>query len=97
MAMAYEERQNGAGGFEKSVAVKLIWEAYCEAPDFRNNFFAETQLVADPIYFQLASLLLKSWMAITDSLRSIITLPFKISWNYPFTTTRQSLTRCTKT
>ena len=50
MGTVYEGRQNGAGGFEKSIAVKLIREEYSEVRDFRSNFFGEAQLVADLIH-----------------------------------------------
>ena len=50
MGTVYEAIQNGAGGFEKSVAIKLIREEYSEIRDFRSNFFGEAQLVADLIH-----------------------------------------------
>lgn len=50
MGTVYEGRQNGAGGFEKSIAVKLIREEYSQINDFRSNFFGEAQLVADLIH-----------------------------------------------
>lgn len=50
MGTVYEAVQNGAGGFEKSIAVKLIREEYSEVRDFRSNFFGEAQLVADLIH-----------------------------------------------
>mgnify|MGYP002631460802 CR=1 FL=1 len=50
MGTVYEARQNGAGGFEKSIAVKLIREEYSQINDFRSNFFGEAQLVADLIH-----------------------------------------------
>lgn len=50
MGTVYEGKQNGAGGFEKSIAVKLIREEYSQVRDFRNNFFGEAQLVADLIH-----------------------------------------------
>lgn len=50
MGIVYEGVQNGAGGFEKSVAVKLIREEFSQIRDFRSNFFGEAQLVADLIH-----------------------------------------------
>lgn len=50
MGTVYYGRQNGAVGFEKLVAVKLIREEYSEVRDFRSNFFGEAQLVADLIH-----------------------------------------------
>ena len=50
MGIVYEAVQNGAGGFEKSIAVKLIREEYSQVRDFRSNFFGEDQLVADLIH-----------------------------------------------
>ena len=50
MGTVYEAVQNGAGGFEKSIAVKLIREEYSQVRDFRSNFFGEAQLVADLIH-----------------------------------------------
>jgi serine/threonine protein kinase len=50
MGIVHEGMQNGAGGFEKSIAVKLIREEYSQVRDFRSNFFGEAQLVADLIH-----------------------------------------------
>ena len=50
MGTVYEGRQNGAGGFEKLVSVKLIREEYSEVHDFRSNFFGEAKLVVDLIH-----------------------------------------------
>lgn len=50
MGIVHEAVQNGAGGFEKSIAVKLIREEYSQVRDFRSNFFGEAQLVADLIH-----------------------------------------------
>ncbi len=50
MGIVYEARQNGAGQFEKRVAIKLIREEYSKIDEFRNNFIGEARLVADLIH-----------------------------------------------
>ena len=50
MGIVYEARQNGAGGFKKRIAVKLIREEYSKIDEFRNNFIGEAKLVADLIH-----------------------------------------------
>lgn len=50
MGIVYEAQQNGAGQFEKRVAVKLIREEYSKIEEFRSNFIGEARLVADLIH-----------------------------------------------
>lgn len=50
MGLVYEARQNGAGQFSKSVAIKLIREEYSTIPEFQKNFIGEARLVADLIH-----------------------------------------------
>ena len=50
MGTSYEAEQNGAGGFVKRVAIKLIREEYSKIDEFRNNFSGEARLVADLIH-----------------------------------------------
>ena len=50
MGIVYEAQQNGAGNFQKRVAVKLIREEYSKIEEFRNNFVGEARLVADLIH-----------------------------------------------
>ena len=50
MGLVYEARQKGAGGFSKSVAIKLIREEYSAIPEFQKNFIGEARLVADLIH-----------------------------------------------
>lgn len=50
MGIVYEAKQNGAGQFEKRVAVKLIREEYSKIEEFRSNFVGEARLVADLIH-----------------------------------------------
>lgn len=50
MGLVYEARQKGAGGFNKSVAIKLIREEYSAIAEFQKNFIGEARLVADLIH-----------------------------------------------
>lgn len=50
MGIVYEAQQNGAGQFQKRVAVKLIREEYSKIEEFRSNFVGEARLVADLIH-----------------------------------------------
>lgn len=50
MGLVYEARQKGAGGFSKSVAIKLIREEYSAIAEFQKNFIGEARLVADLIH-----------------------------------------------
>ena len=50
MGVVYEAVQRGAGGFTKTVAVKLIREEYSTIPEFQKNFIGEARLVANLIH-----------------------------------------------
>ncbi len=50
MGLVYEARQKGAGGFSKSVAIKIIREEYSAIAEFQKNFIGEARLVADLIH-----------------------------------------------
>ncbi len=50
MGVVYEAIQRGAGGFTKTVAVKLIREEYSTIPEFQKNFIGEARLVANLIH-----------------------------------------------
>ena len=50
MGVVYEAVQKGAGGFTKTVAVKLIREEYSTIPEFQKNFIGEARLVANLIH-----------------------------------------------
>ncbi|KAF0093678.1 MAG: serine/threonine protein kinase bacterial [Puniceicoccaceae bacterium 5H] len=50
MGIVYEAEQQGAGGFRKRVAIKIIREEYSAVPEFRKNFVGEARLVANLIH-----------------------------------------------
>jgi eukaryotic-like serine/threonine-protein kinase len=50
MGVVYEAVQRGAGGFTKTVAVKLIREEYSTISEFQKNFIGEARLVANLIH-----------------------------------------------
>lgn len=50
MGSVYEAIQEGAHGFTKKVAIKLIREEYSSEPAFRRNFVGEARLVSDLIH-----------------------------------------------
>lgn len=50
MGIVYEAIQEGAGDFEKTVAIKLIREEFSSIKEFRKNFIGEARLVADLIH-----------------------------------------------
>jgi serine/threonine-protein kinase len=50
MGSVYEAVQDGAGGFQKRVALKLIKPDYAEQATFLQNFIGEAKLVADLIH-----------------------------------------------
>ncbi|MDP0498934.1 MAG: serine/threonine-protein kinase [Verrucomicrobiota bacterium JB022] len=50
MGVVYEAEQQGAGGFRKRVAIKIIREEYSAVPEFRKNFVGEARLVANLIH-----------------------------------------------
>ena len=50
MGVVYEARQRGVGGFNKTVAIKLIREEFSSIEEFRKNFIGEARLVSDLIH-----------------------------------------------
>lgn len=50
MGVVYEAQQQGARGFVKRVAIKVIRERYARQPEFIENFIGEAKLVADLIH-----------------------------------------------
>ncbi len=50
MGIVYEAQQQGARGFVKRVAIKVIREKYARQPEFIENFIGEAKLVADLIH-----------------------------------------------
>lgn len=50
MGVVYEAQQQGARGFVKRVAIKVIREKYSRQPEFIENFIGEAKLVADLIH-----------------------------------------------
>lgn len=49
MGVVYEAEQNGARGFVKRVAIKVIRQNYAKQKLFLDNFVGEAKLVADLI------------------------------------------------
>ena len=56
MGVVYEAVQLGAGGFRKTVAVKLIREEYSAIEEFQKNFIGEARLVADLIHTNIVQM-----------------------------------------
>ena len=50
MGIVYEAEQNGACGFVKPVAIKVVREKYARQKDFIENFIGEAKLVSDLIH-----------------------------------------------
>ena len=50
MGVVYEAQQQGARGFQKRVAIKVVREKYTKQKDFIENFIGEAKLVADLIH-----------------------------------------------
>lgn len=50
MGVVYEAQQQGARGFQKRVAIKVVREKYTKQKEFIENFIGEAKLVADLIH-----------------------------------------------
>ncbi|MSU37381.1 MAG: serine/threonine protein kinase [Pedosphaera sp.] len=50
MGVVYEAQQQGARGFQKRVAIKVVREKYTQQKEFIENFIGEAKLVADLIH-----------------------------------------------
>lgn len=50
MGIVYEAEQEGARGFVKRVAIKVIRDHFAQQPEFIDNFIGEARLVADLIH-----------------------------------------------
>ncbi len=50
MGIVYEAEQEGARGFVKRVAIKVIRDRFAQQPEFIENFIGEARLVADLIH-----------------------------------------------